>query len=184
MHSQKLTGLLAGKKKKKKGLYTGNLPQNTLWRNKLYISTSKGIELLKHHFSRIYSIIFCTFMVRCHYFADLLLNINSGKGTFPRRDESQLQRCSNTSHFILSLDKKVSLIQKEEKLDIFWKKGQCLADQSWRFQKDIQLKSKSIIFYHCFIALVCIFNFSPFYKSNNTLCCHMSASMKKMPTAN
>lgn len=31
-------------------------------------------------------------------------------------------------HLILSLEKKTSLIRKEEKLKIFWKGGQCLAD--------------------------------------------------------
>ena len=50
------------------------------------------------------------------------------------------------------------------------------------FMKGIKFQSQHIIFYHCLLYFgFFFFDFSPLYKSNNTLLCHMSASFKKCP---
>lgn len=60
-------------------------------------------------------------------------------------------------------------------------KGTMFSRLVMAFSKGNSIEINSIIFYHCFIALLWAFNFSPFYISNNMLFRHMSASFEKCP---
>lgn len=70
---------------------------------------------------------------------------------------------------------------KRRKLDIFLGKGTMFSRLVTALKAGNSIEIKLYYLHHCFITLVCVFNFSPFYTSNNMLFCHMSASFKKCP---
>lgn len=78
---------------------------------------------------------------------------------------------------------KISLIQKLEKLEIFWKMGQ--TKNVWQigctiYEGKFNL-NPNILPSILFMALFWVFHISALHKSNITLFCHMSPSFKKCP---